>query len=138
MPIGSWVDYIAFHARTGRVFATCGDTPEETGGVYVFWESDSGELQALGSIKTEPRGKTGLYVPELNILFVSIPHYGDAEAKILVYAVNRDLQATRTDSSHLDIVFARLMGDGWLTEADLAGLQAEKIASTKHGVEVFR
>lgn len=29
-------------------------------------------------------------------------------------------------------VFARLIRDGWLTEADLAGLQQEKIARIKH------
>lgn len=87
VPIGGWVDYMAFDARTGHVFATCGNTPQGTGGVYVFQETDHRELQPLGSIKTEPRGKTGLYVPELNKLFVAIPHYGDTTAKILVYAV---------------------------------------------------
>ena len=40
--------------------------------------------------------------------------------------------------SDLDIVFSRLMGDGWLTEADLEGLRPEKIANIKHGAEVFR
>ncbi len=33
--------------------------------------------------------------------------------------------------SVLLLVFSRLMRDGWLTEADLAGLQQEKIASIK-------
>jgi hypothetical protein len=40
--------------------------------------------------------------------------------------------------SDLDIVFSRLMRDGWLTEADLAGLRPEKIADIKRGAEVFR
>jgi len=35
-------------------------------------------------------------------------------------------------------VFARLMRDGWLREADLVGLQAEKIAEVKDGAEAFR
>lgn len=88
VPIGGWVDYITFDPRTRKVYATCGNNPDGTGAVYVFQEDDAGQLKALGSVKSEPRGKTGLYVPELNRLFVAIPHYGDTQAKILVYAVN--------------------------------------------------
>ena len=40
--------------------------------------------------------------------------------------------------SDLDMVFSRLMSDGWLTEADLAGLHPEKIADIKRASEVFR
>lgn len=88
VPIGGWVDYIAFEPRTGRIYATCGNGPAGTGAVYVFQEDTNVELKALGSVDTEPRGKTGLYVPELSRLFVAIPHYGDTNAKILVYEVN--------------------------------------------------
>lgn len=35
-------------------------------------------------------------------------------------------------------VFSILMRDGWLTEEDLVGLQADKIADIKRGAEVFR
>ena len=38
--------------------------------------------------------------------------------------------------SHLLLVFSRLMRDGWLTEADLAGLQKEKIARVKLGASL--
>ena len=38
--------------------------------------------------------------------------------------------------SHLLLVFSRLMRDGWVTEADLAGLQQEKIASIKVGASL--
>ena len=38
--------------------------------------------------------------------------------------------------SDLLLVFARLMRDEWLTEADLAGLQQEKIASIKLGANL--
>jgi hypothetical protein len=39
--------------------------------------------------------------------------------------------------SALLLVFSRLMRDGWVTEADLAGLQPEKIASIKCGASLF-
>lgn len=35
-------------------------------------------------------------------------------------------------------VFSILMRDDWLKEADLAGLQPEKIANIKRGAEIFR
>lgn len=35
-------------------------------------------------------------------------------------------------------VFAILMRDGWLKEADLVGLQPDKIAEVKHSAELFR
>ncbi len=38
--------------------------------------------------------------------------------------------------SDLLLVFSRLMRDGWLTEADLAGLQQEKIARIKLGASL--
>ena len=38
--------------------------------------------------------------------------------------------------SDLLLVFSRLVRDGWLTEADLAGLQQEKIARIKLGASL--
>lgn len=35
-------------------------------------------------------------------------------------------------------MFAILMRDGWLKEADLVGLQPDKIAEVKHSAELFR
>lgn len=40
--------------------------------------------------------------------------------------------------SRLLQVFADLMRDGWLKEADLAGLQPRKIADVKRGADMFR
>jgi hypothetical protein len=40
--------------------------------------------------------------------------------------------------SHLLRVFSILMRDDWLKEADLVGLQAEKIADIKRSAQVFR
>ena len=39
--------------------------------------------------------------------------------------------------SILIMVFSRLMGEGWLTEEDLHGLQQEKIASIKRGASLY-
>jgi len=88
LPIGGWVDYIAFDPATQRIYATCGSRPEGTGAVYVYRESEPDRYDLLGIAPTAPRGKTGLLVPELHRFFVPIPHYGDTNAKILVFQVN--------------------------------------------------
>jgi DNA-binding beta-propeller fold protein YncE len=88
LPLGGWVDYIAFDPRTQRIYATCGAQPDGTGAVYVYREIDPDRYEQLGIVPTAARGKTGLLVPELQRLFVAIPHYGDTQAKILVFKVN--------------------------------------------------
>jgi hypothetical protein len=40
--------------------------------------------------------------------------------------------------SNLDIVFSQVMSEGWLTEADLVGLQSDKIWDIKRGAESSR
>jgi DNA-binding beta-propeller fold protein YncE len=88
LPLAGWVDYIAFDAKTQRIYATCGSTEGGTGAVYVYAEKDADHYEQLGIVPTAPRGKTGLYAPEMHRLFVAIPHYGVTEAKILVFQVN--------------------------------------------------
>jgi DNA-binding beta-propeller fold protein YncE len=88
LPLGGWVDYIAFDPATQRIYATCGAQPDGTGAVYVYHESDPNRYEQLGIVPTAPRGKTGLLIPELQRLFVAIPHYGQTQAKILVFKVN--------------------------------------------------
>ena len=57
---------------------------------------------------------------------------------VSVSAAGVCLVCTTTVIPTWDIVFSRLMCDGWLTEADLVGLRPEKIADIKRWAEVFR
>jgi len=82
LPIGGWVDYLAFDPANGRLYAVCG-----TGYVYVYQEREPDRYDLLGRVETAVMAKTGLLVPKLNRFFVSVPHLGSTDAKILVYRV---------------------------------------------------
>lgn len=85
-PLGGWVDYIAYDAATGRIYASCGAPVPEGGAVYVFQTTDQGHYSLISKTPTAPRAKTALFVPEIKRLFVSVPHF-EGDARILFYQV---------------------------------------------------
>lgn len=86
LPIGGWVDYIAYDAASRRIYASCGAPVQNGGDVYVFQSGDRGNYKLLAKIETAPRAKTALLVPEIERFFVSVPHF-EKEARVLVYEV---------------------------------------------------
>ncbi len=85
LPIAGWVDYLAYDPASRLLYATCGQGPEGNGWAYVYEEAAANYYHLLGKVATAPKGKTGLFVPDLHLLFVSIPHFGDTPAKVLVF-----------------------------------------------------
>lgn len=86
LPIGGWVDYIAYDPASQRIYASCGAPVADGGYVYVYHAGNQGHYDLLAKIATAPRAKTALFVPELNRVFVSVPHF-EKEARVLVYQV---------------------------------------------------
>ena len=80
LPIGGWVDYLAWDPAGKRIYASCG-----TGYVYVFQSADPDHYELAGKAETAVMAKTALLVPELHRLFVSVPHIGGGPARILVF-----------------------------------------------------
>jgi DNA-binding beta-propeller fold protein YncE len=85
LPIGGWVDYIAYDPAKQRIYASCGAPVPDGGSVYVY-HGDHGNYTLLGRVPTAPRAKTALFVPEIGRVFVSVPHY-EQNARVLVYQV---------------------------------------------------
>jgi DNA-binding beta-propeller fold protein YncE len=85
LPIAGWVDYLAYDPASRRLYATCGQGPEGNGWAYVYEQGTRDSYHLLGKVATAPKGKTGLFVPELKQLFVSIPHFGNTPAEVLVF-----------------------------------------------------
>jgi len=85
-PLGGWVDYIAYDAPTGRIYASCGAPVPDGGAIYSFQTTEDGHYKLLGKTPTAPRAKTALFVPEIKRIFVSVPHF-EQEARILFYEV---------------------------------------------------
>ena len=80
LPIGGWVDYLAYDPATGCLYATCG-----TGYVYVYQQHGPDHFDLIGKAETAVMAKTGLLVPEWKRFFVSVPHIADTPAKVLVF-----------------------------------------------------
>jgi len=55
------------------------------GYIDIFSQQDADHYQALAHISTAKGARTGLWVPELNHLYVAVPHEGKQEAEIQVY-----------------------------------------------------
>ncbi|MGO8786246.1 MAG: hypothetical protein ACLQVL_02530 [Terriglobia bacterium] len=82
LPIGGWVDYLAWDPLSKRIYASCG-----TGYVYVFQQRKPDHYDLAGKAETAVMAKTALLVPELHRLFVAVPHIGGGSARILVFQV---------------------------------------------------
>ncbi|MGD1025454.1 MAG: YncE family protein [Candidatus Sulfotelmatobacter sp.] len=85
MPIAGWVDYLSYDPASRRLYATCGQGPEGNGWAFVYQQVAADSYHLLGKVATAPKGKAGLFVPELELLFVSIPHFANTPAEVLVF-----------------------------------------------------
>jgi len=81
-PIGGDTDDIFFDADRKRVYLICGE-----GRVDIFRQETSGRYTHEGSVKTAPRARTGLFVPEDGKLYVAAPAVGASPARVLAYRV---------------------------------------------------
>lgn len=82
LPIGGDADDLFYDAGRKRLYAICGE-----GRIDVVRDDGAGRYSIESSIKTAPRARTGLFVPEEGDLYVAAPAQGSLPAKILVYRV---------------------------------------------------
>lgn len=87
LPIAGWVDELAFDARRRRVYASCGKGPDGVGSLFAFQKISSGQYRLMGSQPTAPMAKAGVFVPELDLFVVDVPHNELTGAKVLVYKI---------------------------------------------------
>ena len=80
--IGGDVDDIFYDAGRHRLYAIGGD-----GSVDVIDQNDRDSYKPLARIPTARGARTGLFVPELNSLFVAVPHSENQNAEVRRYAV---------------------------------------------------
>jgi DNA-binding beta-propeller fold protein YncE len=82
VPIGGDTDDIFVDSARERVYVICGE-----GRVDVLRQATADRYLHEASVKTAPRARTGLFVPEEERLYVAAPAVGTAPARILVYRV---------------------------------------------------
>ena len=78
------LDYFAYDRATGKLWVPASNT----GSVDVIDEqTDANNYTRSGPIETASGARTGLFVPELDTLFVAVPQRGSRSAEIRVYHV---------------------------------------------------
>jgi DNA-binding beta-propeller fold protein YncE len=82
LAIGGDTDDVFYDAARKRLYVICGE-----GQVDVFRQETADRYAHEASLKTAPRARTGLFVPEMRKLFVAAPAAASSPARVLVYQV---------------------------------------------------
>lgn len=80
--IGGDVDDIFYDAARHRLYAICGDVS-----VDVIDQIDRDTYKMSEQIPTASGARTGLFAPELNSLFVAVPHSENQNSEVRRYAI---------------------------------------------------
>jgi DNA-binding beta-propeller fold protein YncE len=73
-------DDVFYDAKSGRVYVTCG-----AGFIDVLDENDLLPYNVTDKIPTAEGARTSLFVPELNRLYLAVPHRGSQQAEVRVF-----------------------------------------------------
>ena len=84
LAIGGWVDYLGYDVKRKRIYASCG-----VGQVYTYQTQEDGTYRELPTTDTAVMAKTALYSPELDELFVAVPHLGGTMSEVRAFQVQR-------------------------------------------------
>ena len=79
-PIGGDTDDLFYDAKRKQLYVICGE-----GRVDILRQDDADHYSQIGTVKTAPRARTGLFVPEEGRLYVAAPTVDGTPARILVY-----------------------------------------------------
>jgi ABC-type uncharacterized transport system permease subunit len=98
---------VVLDTSSGRIvatLATVGDTDDifydadrrlvyvigGEGAVEIFLQRDSDHYESIGKTPTASGARTGFFASNSHHLYVAVPHRGPQEAKVLVYATDRN------------------------------------------------
>jgi DNA-binding beta-propeller fold protein YncE len=75
-------DDIFYDSKRHRIYVICG-----AGKIDIIKQADANSYKVSPKIDTANGARTGLFVPERDILFVAVPHRGSQQAEIRGYQV---------------------------------------------------
>jgi len=81
-PIGGDTDDLFFDPARKRLYIICGE-----GRIDIVRQENPDHYSLEGTVRTAPRARTGLFVPEERRLYVAAPAIGTSPAKLLAYRV---------------------------------------------------
>jgi hypothetical protein len=80
VPIASDTDDLFYDARNKLLYVSCGG-----GSIVVIKQNDADHYQQLATVPTARGARTSLFIPEMKLLCVAVPHRGSQTAEIRVY-----------------------------------------------------
>jgi DNA-binding beta-propeller fold protein YncE len=75
-------DDVFYDSKRHRIYAICG-----AGKIDIIEQADASSYKVSGHMDTAAGARTGLFVPERDMLFVAIPHRGSQKGEIRAYRV---------------------------------------------------
>jgi hypothetical protein len=75
-------DEIFYDSKHHRIYAVCG-----AGKIDVIEQTDPNSYRRSSETGTVSGARTGLFVPEIDTLFIAVPHRGSQQAEVRVYHV---------------------------------------------------
>ncbi len=81
-PIGGDTDDLFFDPERKRLYVICGE-----GRIDIVRQVDPDHYSLEGTVRTAPRARTGLFIPEEARLYVAAPAIGTSPARLLAYRV---------------------------------------------------
>src|SRR2546427_117014 len=79
-PIGEDTDDIFFDPQRKRLYVICGQ-----GRIDIVRQENPDRYSLEGTVRTAPRARTGLFVPEEGRLYVAAPAIGTSPARLIAY-----------------------------------------------------
>ncbi|WP_165775231.1 YncE family protein [Nitrosotalea sinensis] len=77
-------DDIFFDNKTGQIYITGGE-----GYLDVISQKDANNYQEIAKTPTGDGGRTSLFVPQLDRLYIAVPDYSGSDAKLLVFETHK-------------------------------------------------
>ncbi|MBI3952139.1 MAG: hypothetical protein HY314_16955 [Acidobacteria bacterium] len=90
LTIDSDTDDIFYDAQHKRIYVSCG-----AGTIDVFEQLDADHYNLVGKTQTASGARASLFVPELDRLYLAVPHRRTQKAEIRVYEVLAGLHKHR-------------------------------------------
>jgi DNA-binding beta-propeller fold protein YncE len=82
MGISDDPDEIFYDSKRHRIYAVCG-----AGKIDVIEQTDPNNYRRYSETETVSGARTGLFVPEIDTLFIAVPHRGSQQAEVRVYHI---------------------------------------------------
>jgi YVTN family beta-propeller protein len=76
------VDDVFYDTKRHRIYAVCG-----AGKLDIIDQKDANSYQPVAKINTAAGARTGMFVPQLDTLFVALPHRGSQPAELRAYRI---------------------------------------------------